>query len=84
MQKRSESPAASNVSRIGNEALQRVMRRGFVGDIIGELRKVEWPGFQQVRKLCVIVIAISIGMGIMLGVVDFVFTYLVDKLFLGI
>ncbi|MSP78480.1 MAG: preprotein translocase subunit SecE [Dehalococcoidia bacterium] len=67
----------------GNAATQRAFRSGFVGDIINELRKVEWPTWQQIYRLSVIVIAISVAIGIALGLVDLGFTYLSNKLLLG-
>ena len=51
---------------------------GTFREIYGELKKVVWPTRPQVVHLSIIVIIASIAMGIILGVVDWVFTRVVD------
>lgn len=51
-------------------------------EIISELRKVVWPSRQEAMRLTIMVIAVSVAVGLLLGLVDVVFTELV-KLFLG-
>jgi preprotein translocase subunit SecE len=63
-------------------------RRGFrlfsyIGEIIGELRKVVWLTRREIAYLTVLVLIISISAGIILGALDYGFTELVDKFFLG-
>ncbi len=50
----------------------------FFQDTISELKKVVWPTRQQTINLSLIVIAASSGVGIALGVIDWVFTRVVD------
>jgi preprotein translocase subunit SecE len=45
-----------------------------------ELRKVNWPSQQEARTLTLVVMAVTIAMAILLGVLDFVF----DRLLNGI
>ena len=63
-------------------------RRGFrlisyVGEIINELRKVVWLSRREAAYLTVLVLIISISAGIVLGALDYGFTELVDRLFVG-
>ena len=54
----------------------------FIGNIIAELKKVVWPTRQEAIRLTLMVLAVCIVIGIILGVVDFGFTKLVRNLFL--
>jgi preprotein translocase SecE subunit len=45
-----------------------------------ELRKVHWPSQQEARTLTVVVLAVTIGMALLLGLFDFIF----DRLLTGI
>ena len=63
-------------------------RRGFrlfsyIGEIIGELRKVVWLTRREIANLTVLVLIIAISAGIVLGALDYGFTELVDRIFLG-
>ena len=65
-----------------------VKRSGFrlfryVGDIIGELKKVVWLTRREVAYLTVLVIVVAGSAGIVLGLLDYGFTGLIDKLLLG-
>ena len=51
---------------------------GFFGDIIAELKKVVWPTRQETRRLTLMVLAIAGSVGVILGVIDLGFTYLVN------
>ena len=77
-------PSRAGVNGPANQAVQRAMRWSFLSEVIGELRKVEWPTREQVIRLSLIVIGISAVIGAMLALVDLGFTYLVNKLFLGV
>lgn len=46
----------------------------FVRDIISELRKVTWPTREETLRLTGIVIAISLAIGLLLGLLDLVFS----------
>jgi len=49
---------------------------GFFGEVISELRKVNWPSRQETTRLTLLVLAISISLGIFLGVMDNLFSRL--------
>ena len=48
-----------------------------------ELRKVVWPTRQDAMRLTMMVIIVSVAVGLALGIVDYIFTLVVDRLFLG-
>ena len=55
----------------------------FIGETIAELRKVVWLSRREAAYLTVLVLIVSIAAGIVLGAVDYGFTGLVEKIFLG-
>ena len=59
-------------------------RRGgllqFFGEVVSELKKVTWPTREETVRLTVLVIAVSVSIGIALGVIDILFTRLFDSL----
>ena len=59
------------------------LRFRFITDIIAELKKVVWLTRREAAYLTLLVLVVSIAMGLFLGAVDFGFTNLVNKLFLG-
>ena len=63
-------------------------RRGFkvfsyIGEIINELKKVVWLTRREAAYLTLLVLIVSISAGIVLGALDYGFTDLVEKVFLG-
>jgi preprotein translocase subunit SecE len=57
-------------------------RFAFIGDIIGELRKVVWPTRREAIRLTAMVLAICVAVGLLLGAIDYGFAELVAKVFL--
>ena len=55
----------------------------FIGETIAELRKVVWLSRREVAYLTVLVLIVSLVAGIVLGLVDYGFSGLVEKIFLG-
>jgi preprotein translocase subunit SecE len=55
----------------------------YVGEIIGELKKVVWLSRREAAYLTLLVLIVTICAGIVLGALDFGFTELVDKIFVG-
>ena len=55
----------------------------FFADIVTELRKVVWPTRQETLRLSLIVIGLCLVMGLLLGLLDYGFSELVAKVFLG-
>ena len=54
----------------------------FVQDTYSELKKVVWPSRQQTSNLSTLVIAVSLAVGVALGLLDAVFTEIMKR-FLG-
>ena len=55
----------------------------FIGESVGELRKVEWPGQNQVIQGTVVVIIACVIIGTYLYFADQVFSKFVSKVLLG-
>ena len=55
----------------------------YIGDIISELRKVVWLTRRETAYLTVLVLVVAVTAGIILGALDYGFTGLIDKIFLG-
>jgi len=55
----------------------------FIGETIAELKKVVWLTRRQVAYLTLLVLIVAVTVGIVLGAIDYGFTNLVNKLFLG-
>ena len=55
----------------------------FIGETISELKKVVWLSRRETAYLTALVLIVSITMGIILGVLDFGFTKLVNDVFIG-
>jgi len=55
----------------------------FIGEIIAELKKVVWLSRREAAYLTTLVLIVAIIMGLFLGALDYGFTQLVDKIFLG-
>ncbi len=51
----------------------------FVKDTYGELQKVVWPTRQQTAHLTMVVIAVSLSVGGLLGLIDWVFSQIVRQ-----
>lgn len=55
----------------------------FVGETIGELKKVVWPTRQEALRLTIMVLAVCLTVGLILGAIDYGFTELLTKVLLG-
>jgi preprotein translocase subunit SecE len=84
IQDKKSQVAASKVKKNQPAPGQPKKRRfGFFVDIVNELRKVVWPTRQETVRLTLIVIGICLIMGLILGLLDYGFSELVAKVFLG-
>jgi preprotein translocase SecE subunit len=73
-----EAPAVATERRLPGSGFRR-----FVGESAAELKKVEWPGQQQlIQGVAVVLIACAI-VGTYLWLADLVFKRLVQHVFLG-
>ena len=57
----------------------RIKVPSFLEDVFAELRKVTWPTRQETAYLTMVVIIVAVAAGIVLGLVDVVFNWLIDK-----
>ena len=64
-------------------AARRGGRFKFINEIIAELKRVVWLSRQEIIYLTTLVLLVSIVMGVILGVIDYGFTRLVNDVFLG-
>lgn len=58
-------------------------RLAAIRDIYDELRKVTWPTRREAIRLTVMVIIVCAIVGVFLGVIDYGFSELVARVFLG-
>ncbi|MSQ32043.1 MAG: preprotein translocase subunit SecE [Dehalococcoidia bacterium] len=45
----------------------------YISDVFGELKKVTWPAREEAWRLTVTVIMITMGVGLILGGIDYLF-----------
>ena len=62
--------------------IKKSSRFRFIGETIGELKKVTWLTRREIAYLTFLVLIISLVTGLILGVVDYGFTRLVNEVFL--
>lgn len=48
----------------------------FVNESIAELKKVVWPSREQIIKLTLVVLGVSVATGLLIGGLDYLFTNL--------
>ena len=61
----------------------KTSRFKFVGDTVAELKKVTWPTRQEAVYLTTLVLVFSAIVGALLGGLDYILSFLVNKLFIG-
>ncbi len=64
------------------QAAAQKQRFKFISDIIAELKKVTWPSRADALRLTGLVIAFTIVVAIILGVIDYGFSKLMDVILL--
>lgn len=62
-------------------ALPNIPPVQFVREVMAELKKVTWPTRQETVKLTIVVIAVSVIVGIFIGIIDASFLKLTSSLF---
>lgn len=65
------------------QSRQKRSRFSFAIDIYNEFKKVIWPTRQEAIRLSILVGIACIAVGIILGGLDYGFTELINKVFLG-
>jgi preprotein translocase subunit SecE len=75
---------AAKAKKASTQVSQPKKRRfTFFSDIVNELKKVVWPTRQETLRLTLIVIGLCLIVGLFLGLLDYGFSELVAKVFLG-
>jgi len=64
-------------------AKQSSSRFRFIGETIAELKKVVWLSRREAAYLTALVLIIALSAGLVLGGIDYGFSQLVSKLFVG-
>lgn len=59
------------------------LRFRFISETIAELKKVVWLTRREATYLSALVLIVAVTVGLVLGAIDYGFTNLVDKLFIG-
>jgi preprotein translocase subunit SecE len=76
-------PAVGRGTGAGGAQVEERRRGNFVRDSWAELKKVEWPGQNQVIQGTVVVLVACLVVGAYLYVNDIVWKHVVSKVFLG-
>jgi preprotein translocase subunit SecE len=53
-----------------------IQLKDYFREAIGEMRKVTWPTKKQVKFFSILVIAMSLGVAVFFGVLDYILNYL--------
>lgn len=62
-----------------NPVAKKSSRFRFIGETIAELKKVAWLSRQEALYLTVLVMVVAVSVGIIMGAIDYFFSFLVDK-----
>jgi preprotein translocase subunit SecE len=68
---------AENAPATGAAPVQR--KGNFLEEVIIELKKTTWPTWPEAWRLTVVVLAVIITVGIYVGIIDFLLTYITAK-----
>jgi preprotein translocase subunit SecE len=68
---------------IAKTAAKKGSRFRFIGETIAELKKVVWLSRREALYLTALVLVVAASVGIILGAIDYGFSFLVDKLIIG-
>ena len=61
----------------------RLKQPNWLEEIISELKKVAWPTREETAYLTTVVIIVAVAAGVVLGVVDIFFSWLIDHVLLN-
>ncbi len=65
------------------EPVAKKKRFRFIGETIAELKKVVWLSRREMVYLTVLVMVVAVSVGIIMGAIDYLFSFLVDKVIVG-
>ena len=72
-------PRATPRAQRQGRGLLGIIRPRFVEDIVSELRKVTWPTRQDTLNLTTVVVVVSVIVGLFLGGIDMLFSWLIQN-----
>jgi len=72
-----------SVSASKKKSTSTRVKTNIVSDIIAEMKKVTWLSRRELLYLTGLVILVTVVMALLLGVLDFGFTKLVNDVFIG-
>ncbi len=50
--------------------VKHVLKKGFVADLVEELKKVSWPSRNETMRLTGVVLGVSLIIGVYIGIID--------------
>ena len=66
------------------EAIVKKRRFRFIGETIDELKKVSWLKWpDEIVYLSVLVMVVAVAVGLIMGGIDYVFSYLINTFVVG-
>ena len=86
-QLRKQQLERQRTSRDGQQGARHSRLRGigsFGGEVVAELRKVNWPAPRQAANMTAVIVALSAALGVFLGAVDFSFQELFRLMLQGL
>jgi preprotein translocase subunit SecE len=64
-------------------SVKKGQRFKFFGEVIAELKKVTWLSRRETFYLTGLVLIVAVVVGLILGGIDYVFSFLIEKIFTG-
>jgi preprotein translocase subunit SecE len=78
----SRQPKQTRGAKPPAQQKRRLRVPAWLDDIWSELRKVTWPTREETAYLTMVVIIVAVAVGIVLGGVDILFSWVIDQLLL--
>ena len=79
-----QTARAAKVTKVVKAARpRRLFDTQFLRDIYAELKKVVWPTREETTNLTVVVIVVSVAVGLLLGLIDLGFFWVINSGLLG-
>ena len=70
--------SSRTVGRVNPDVAGRALSFRYFGETFAELRRVTWPSRDETVRLSIMVIAVALTVGVILGAIDFGFSRLFD------
>ncbi len=69
---------------LNQETLRQIRPADFFKGVLGEMRKVTWPSREETLRLTLVVLALSLAVGLLLGGIDQLLTVTFGKFVLRV